>query len=187
MKKLLLTLTLLSAPLCPAQDFNQAYEFLDNENELDWNDKKAIDELLQKIIVHYEKYHQKAITHQLFEDEYISDRDRGYIEYFDITVLSALEKFGFDYLKQNPHALEQYTNALFTLRFLAADDAAEDQNDLWQRGHEVGIIINEHQLEFLSIFPLAAYFCNICSTPELENSNNLFRNIAEYAARQIKD
>jgi Ni/Co efflux regulator RcnB len=179
MKKLVSFLLLASMAAMPVQANQTNVTF--SQNTIDWNDHDALEALAQKAISHYEKSGSKAIMHTLFEHAYGIMPD-----YFGITILSALERFAFDYVKQNPNAIDTYIQAIKKISPKNAEFTVEEillnlVDKLNKRAYEVGLIVSEDQLKVLAIFQLSMVHANY-----IENDFNLFKEIAEYAVQQIQ-
>lgn len=167
MKKLLLALALFSTQLATS---------------LDWNNPAEIEAAVQELRTHYEKSGQKAIMHSLYEDEYGKLPD-----YIGVTLISSIEKFAFEYIKQHPNAIKKFflhsweEEEIDTVLNLFIHPAVPK---LRQDANKIGLNVTDEQLETLAIIQLSMLYCY--DSFGGKSTFYLFREIVEYAYQKIQ-
>jgi hypothetical protein len=184
MKKILSFILLIStvASTVPAQ-VNQINSTI-SQNAIDWNDHDALEKLFEKFIEHYEKNHPKALFHALYEEGYKEKPD-----YLGITILSSLEKFAFDYVNQNPNAINLYLNEIEKMSPKNAELTIEDILisqffELREQADALGLNITDDQIKVLAVFQLSMIRG---FAPDTQTTFNLFQEIVEYAKQEIQN
>jgi hypothetical protein len=186
MKKLFNSLLLISLAALPLTAQANQINSTISQNAIDWNDQVALDALSKKLIDNYKNNQPKAISHQLYEQDYNNNQNTpGKNAEFEFLI--SLEKFAFDYASQNPKAVDVYLKKEPTASFWLT----AIQNELQKQANTVGVNLSTAQIKILATLQFSLMSINLQATPGLPyhtlSSFSLLKEIVEYANQQIQN
>ncbi len=177
MKKVLFFLLLISIAAMPVQAYQINIDFYQKTSA--WKNRDTFEALLHKTISHYENSGSQALLHSLYKAQY-GQQPHG------VTILAAFEKFAFEFVEQNPNAIDAFIQALENHPKRDGLSVAKTIETLMctldHRASKFGLTISKEQIRILAVFKLSIFMFTIL--PDLDY--NFFLEIAQYADQQLQ-